>query len=91
MRKTSELAINGKKTQLLVISPPNGCDMSATIATRQGHTIDSVDRMKAGGIHLWILAGSWDPCGVNWGEVKKWMLYYLRDAGFEGEPLYKLY
>ena len=87
------MAINGKKTQLLVISPPNGCTTSATAATRNGDTISSVDTMKLVGFTF----GS-SPCagahvaaiGDKYG-MKKWMLYHLRDSGFRGEDLYKLY
>ena len=83
----------GEKTQLLVISPPNGCITSATIATRQGHTIDSVDTMKLVGFTFGSSPGAGahvESIGDKY-AVKKWMLYHLRDAGFKGEPLYKLY
>ena len=87
------MAINGKKSQLLVISPPNGCNTSATIATRQGHTIDSVDKMKLVGFTFGSSPGAGahvESIGDKY-AVKKWMLYHLKDAGFRGEPLYKLY
>ena len=47
------MVINGKKTQLLVVSPPNGCNTKATIATRTGDTISSVDKMKLVGFTLY--------------------------------------
>ena len=40
------MAINGKKTQLLVISPPYGCLTSASIATADDHDIKSVEKLK---------------------------------------------
>ena len=87
------MAINGKKTQLLVISPPNGCMTGATAATRSGDTISSVDTMKLVGFTF----GSSPGAGAHVAAIgdkygtKKWMLYHLRDSGFKGEDLYKLY
>ena len=87
------MAINGKKTQQLVISPPNGCHTSATIATRGGDTIESVNTMKLVGFTFGSSPGAGPHVEAIGGKYarKKWMLYHLRDAGFKGEPLYKLY
>ena len=40
------MKINGKKTQLLVISPPNGCTTGATITAADGSVINSVERLR---------------------------------------------
>ena len=87
------MAMNGRKTQLLVISPPNGCNTSAVIATRTGETISSVDKMKLVGFTFGSSPGVGahvKSIGEKYGR-KKWMLYHLRDAGFRGFHLFKLY
>ena len=87
------MSINAKKTQLLVISPRNGCNTAATFATRDGNTIESVDTMKLVGFTFGSSPGA-GPHVEAIGEkysMKKWMLYHLRNAGFKGEPLFKLY
>ena len=87
------MAINGKKTQLLVVSPPNGCRTVATLATRSGDTVKSVDSMKLVGFTF----GDSPGVGAHVQTIaekykrKKWMLYHLRNAGFRGTHLYKLY
>ena len=87
------MAINGKKTQLLVVSPPNGCRTVATLATRSGDTVTSVESMKLVGFTF----GDSPGVGAHVQAItekykrKKWMLYHLRDAGFKGTHLYKLY
>ena len=87
------MVINGKKTQLLVISPPNGCMTSAIAATRNGDTISSVNTMKLVGFTFGSSPSAEAhvaAIGEKYGR-KKWMLHHLRDSGFAGKHLYKLY
>ena len=87
------MAINEKKTQLLVISPTNGCRTTAVMATRTGGSVSSVDEMKLVGFTV----GSSPGAGARVVALeekckrKKRMLYHLRDAGFRGPQLFKLY
>ena len=86
------MKINAKKTQLLVISPPNGYVHSASFEA-DGEMIQSVQKMK--------LVGFTFGCRPDVGEHvravedkvrrKVWMLYKLRAAGIKGDLLYKLY
>ena len=85
------MAINGKKTQLLVMSlpgPPNSCHTVASFATQAGDTVTSVDTMKLVGSTLG--AGAHVESIAEKYKRKKWMLYHLRDAGFKGTHLFKL-
>ena len=87
------MVINGKKTQLLVISPFNGCHTTATIATAAGDSITAMEELRLVGFTF----GSSPGAGAHVAAIgekykrKKWMLYHLRDAGFRGTHLYKLY
>ena len=87
------MKINAKKTQLLVISPPNGCITSAKISTRTGETITSVESLKL----LGFTFGTAPNVSAHVEAIedqykkKKWMLYHLRGAGFKGRHLYRLY
>lgn len=87
------MAINGKKTQLLFVSPPNGCHLFALVVTRAGNTVISVDTMKLVGFTF----GSTPGAGEHIESIaekykkKKWMLYHLRDAGFKDTHVFKLY
>ena len=87
------MVINEKKTQLLIISPPNGCTTTAKLATAGGATIEAVDCMKLVGFTF----GSSPGAGAHVESIaekykrKKWMLYHLCDAGFGGRHLFKLY
>ena len=87
------MKINAKKTQLLVISPDNGCVTSAVIDPGDGQLVRSVDRMKLVGFTF----GDTPSAGLHVESIeeqykrKKWMLYHLRDAGLKGRQLYRLY
>ena len=87
------MVIKGKKTQLLVVSPSNGCHTMATIATAAGNSITAVEELRLVGFTF----GSSPGAGAHVAAIgekykkKKWMLYHLRDAGFRGTHLYKLY
>lgn len=87
------MLINQKKTQLLVISPPNGCDTKANFTSQAGEEIRSVDRLKLVGFTFGDRpdAGAHVESIVEQYKRKKWMLHHLRDAGFKGLWLYKLY
>ena len=87
------MKINAKKTQLLLVVPPNGFATTGDFVTQNGDTISSVDQLKLVGFtfgstpnadaHVEVLADKY--------KKKKWMLHHLRDAGFRGETLFKLY
>ena len=87
------MKINDKKTQLLVVSPQNGCLTTGSITTAGGDAIDSVDRLRLVGFTF----GDQPGAGPHVDSIreayakKKWLLFHLRDAGFGGEALYKLY
>ena len=85
------MRINPKKTQLLVISPPNGCITSATVPSAGGDDIGSVDSMKLAGFTFRTSpnAGRHVEAIEDQYKRKKWMLYHLRDAGIKGKQLYR--
>ena len=87
------MKINEKKTQLLVISPPNGCSTRAEFTTQDGNRIESVDEMRLVGFTFGSTpgAGSHIDALAERYRRKKWMLYHLREAGFKGDNLFKLY
>ena len=87
------MKINKKKTQLLVISPPNGCNTDATMPVAGADAVQSQKEMRLVG----FLFG--DTPGVgrhveyirNRFSSKVWMLYHLRRAGFRDGQLFRLY
>ena len=87
------MRINAKKTQLLAISPRNGCDTIASMVTGGGEVIESVQRLKLVGFTF----GPDPGVGAHVETIedayrrKKWMLFNLREAGFKGASLFKLY
>ena len=87
------MRINAKKTQLLVISPRNGCITSATINPGGSGDIHGVDHMKLVGFTF----GSDPGVGAHVESIeehykrRKWMLYHLKGAGIRGKQLYRLY
>ena len=87
------MRINAKKTQLLVISPANGCLTTATIAPKEGDKIESVDRLKLVGFTFGAAPTAEAQVAAieEQYKKKKWMLYHLREAGFKGRQLYRLY
>ena len=87
------MRINAKKTQLLVISPRNGCETSAKIKTTTGETIESVEKLKLLGFTFSSTPNAAaHVCAIeDQYKKKKWMLYHLRAAGFKGRHLYRLY
>ena len=87
------MRINAKKTQLLVISPTNGCNTTAEFTTSGGEVVSSVNTLKLVGFTF----GNKPDAGEHIDSIaeqykkKKWMLYHLRDAGFRGTQLFRLY
>ena len=87
------MKINEKKTQLLVISPPNGCNTVASLEAGNGITITSVSRLKLVGFTFGSDGGAEEHVVAieDMFRRKKWMLYHLRDAGLKGAVLFGLY
>ena len=87
------MLINAKKTQLLAISPNNGCDTTATLVGNDGEVVRSIDSLRLVGFTF----GNGPGVGAHVETVeesyrrKKWMLFNLRDAGFKGRTLFRLY
>ena len=86
------MAINRKKTQLLVISPPNGCDTRAVVRVGD-EEIHSQTELKLVGFTFCEKPDA----SAHVEQIKEkfrlriWMLYHLRRAGFKGRQLYRLY
>ena len=86
------MKVNVKKTQLLCISPNNGCITSAAIRA-EGTTIRSAPTMRLVGFtfgssptaEAHVVAITEDF------RVKVWFLFHLRNCGIRGMNLYRLY
>ena len=69
------MRINQKKTQLLVMSPQNGCHTSAMFTSKRGEAVKSIDRLRLVGFTF----GDKPDAGVQVESVveqykwKKWM------------------
>ena len=87
------MEINIKKTQLLVITPPNGYQSSAVMRQDNGESITSVETMKLVGFTFGSRPGAAAHLEVVQDIIRRWMwmLYNLSDAGFKGRVLYRLY
>ena len=87
------MKINMKKTQLLVIAPPNGYQSSAVLVQDDDESINSVETLKLVGFTFGSKPGASAHLDVLQGRIRRrmWMLYNLRDAGFRGQVLYRLY
>ena len=87
------MRINGRKTQLLVISPPNGCITTASLKTTDGVTVESQSSLKLVGFTFGDTPGA--VCHVagikDRYRRKVWMLYHWRRSGLTGDQLFKLY
>ena len=86
------MAINCAKTQLLCISPSNGCNTGASINTREGQ-VNSVETMKLVGF---VFGKDPDVSAhvehlVCKFRVKVWLLFHLREAGIKEERLFRLF
>ena len=94
-RRAEEIGmkINEKKTQLLVISPNNGCNTGAKLRAGQNAVIASAGTLKL----VAFTFGSTPGAGAHVESIrnkfrrKVWLLYNLRRAGFKGRNLYRLY
>ena len=91
--KERNMKINNKKTQLLVISPPNGCHTTASVKAPDGDVIQPVESLKIVGFTF----GSDPGVGAHVTELRRkfrrriWMIYHLRNAGLRGCNLYRMY
>ena len=86
------MVINCKKTQLLVLSPANGCKTIAYLPTPEGQ-VSSVDKFKLVGF---MFGNTPDVTAhfemlVDKFRVKVWLLFHLREAGISGVRLFRLY
>ena len=87
------MKVNMKKTQLLVIAPPNGYQASAVLEQDNGESINSVETLKLVGFTFGSKTGASAHLEVLQDKIRRrmWMLYKLRDAGLKGRVLYRLY
>ena len=88
------MRVNVSKTQLLCISPGNGCITSATIKPGASATwIESGQRMKLVGFTF----GPTPSTGYHVDAIREdyrakvWMLFHLHESGIRGDNLFKLY
>ena len=86
------MRVNVGKTQLLYISPNNGCETSASLFAGD-EVIESAETMKLVGYTF----GSAPTAEAHVTAIradyrqKVWFLFHLREAGIKGMNLYKLY
>lgn len=91
--KAIGMNINAKKTQLLIIGPPNGCNFGGGFNTAEGDRVEAVDKLKLVGFTF----GKEPNAGAHVDSIvdeylhKKWMLHHLSEAGFQGVVLFRLY
>ena len=78
------MKINKKKTQLLVISPPNGCTTTRSFSVDPDHRYDSVEIMRLVGYTFDTVpdAGAHVAAVEQQYRTKKWLLYHLRDKTY---------
>ena len=88
------MRVNVGKTQLLCISPANGCVTSAAIKPGAvAAWIESGQRMKLVGFTF----GPTPSAGYHVDAIREdyrakvWMLFHLHESGIRGDNLYKLY
>ena len=79
------MKINTSKTQLMVISPPNGCNSSAIIKVR-GAVVESATAMKLIGFHFGESPGAEAHVVQLRNKFRRKMgiIYHLREAGLKG-------
>lgn len=86
------MEINCSKTQLLCLSPRNGCDTVAVIATPEG-PVHSVDELKLVGFVFGKepdVSAHIDHLIARYG-IRVWLLHHLREAGIKNDKLCQLY
>ena len=92
--KTNDIGmrVNCHKTQLLCISPANGCDSRAEIVAG-GVTISAVKTVKLLGYMIGSSPGAEAQCVYirERFRARFWSLIHLKRAGFDGMDLFKLY
>ena len=83
--KNIGMKINKKKTQLLIMILPNGCDTSASIVV-EGQTVEAIDALKLVGFTFGTAPGAGEHMKVVRSKFRRkvWMLHNLRRAGFKG-------
>ena len=93
-RRTLEInmKMNMKKTQLLVIAPPNGYNTSAQLTNDETVTRSS-EKLKLVGFTFGDVPGVEAHVQSIKDKFRRkvWMLYHLRRAGFRRGQLYRLY
>ena len=86
------MKVNSKKTQLLMVSPPNGYENEAFIDL-QGGKIETTTKLKL----LGFVFGTTPDASEHVKEIGRkfrgrfWSLIHLRRAGFRGHELMKLF
>ena len=94
-RRAEEIGmkINKKKTQLLIISPRNGCATGASMPMGDNEVVQSQDEMKLVGFTFGDTPGVSKHVEQIRDKFRRkvWMLYHLRKAGFRDYQLYRLY
>ena len=88
------MKVNVKKTQLLCISPRNGCNTTAAIlAGGDEGWIHSTDRMKLVGFTFGPSASVEFHVDAIREEYRRkvWLLFHLHEAGIRGNNLFRLY
>ena len=94
VERTEEIGmrVNAKKTQIVVMSPDNGCSSSTSI-TVQGQTVASARSMKLLGFMLNDSGNMNDQVALlkHKFRVNFWSLINLNKAGLRGRDLYQMY
>lgn len=87
------MSINKKKTQLLVVSPPNGYDTVASLKIEGEEDVASVDRLKLVGFTFGTSPNVAEHVADLQAKFRRsiWMIYHLREAGMRGNALYRMY
>ena len=86
------MRINCLKTQLLVLSPNNGCHTTASLKSPEG-PVESVPTLKLVG----FVFGSSPAVGAHVNHIierfriRVWLLYHMREAGIREDRLFMLY
>lgn len=86
------MMINCNKTQLLCLSPNNGCRTTGSLGTEEGQ-VAAVESLKLVG----FVFGSSPDVSAHMGylqskfRAKVWLLYHLREAGIKGERLFRMF
>ena len=86
------MKINCSKTQLLIMSPNNGCNTVGNLNTPEG-PVGSIDTMRLVGFDF---GSSPDVSAhvqsiVEKFRIRVWLLFHLREAGIKGNNLFKLF